>query len=577
MSSISQSEDPESLYGLLYACQRGQRVAIVGSHTDKNELRNGLYVEQNEDKYVTDFFQDEYTDDGRLLILTGSAGDGKSALLARGYNEAGGQIPAERVNMDATEARRKDNDYSDRLSAFFTGIIDEVVEGYGDRSAIAINYGLAVDFFERKDQLKELDPIWTAIQNSQTEPVYHSDNPNITVINLSHRRTYNTDPDSLGKGLVRDLIDRFDPTHDASPFSDAYNHEKSECPAGDQCLLQYNVRQLTNSDIKDQLARLFAGWSIVTGSYLNPRSIIDNIASLLLPIGLHDLPDHETCPVGAAIENGTLEGTADELIWNSIFHTLQTEELTEASRIDPASQTTFKTDQRALRWGTNIGEIKQEIPSLPKISFKNHVDQVRTLLRKEYVTKHNGETIIDQPTFTEFAATLTFFNSERDRKQLQEQAQELIKTVQAALGGWTGRQRNDGLVEFVDANRSATHRYLSDWEEPGFDPEKSEEETKSLAVPGRIKLMAKPPTGMESNIPIPISFDTYRLMTQISEGYTPNATDLNQSHAIRMLHSRLEDFTNKRERVIIENRSGDNAIAIEDADLGITVTSGDEQ
>lgn len=576
MVSTSKSEGPESLYDLLYACQRGQRVAIVGSHTDKNELRNGLYVEQDEDKQVTKFFQEEYTDDGRLLILTGSAGDGKSALLARGYDEAGGQIPPERVNMDATEARRKNNDYSDRLSAFFTEVIDEVVEGEGDRSAIAINYGLAVDFFERQNQLEDFDPIWEAIQNSQTKSVYHSNSPNITVINLSHRRTYNTDPESLGNGLVRDLIDRFDPTHNTSPFTDAYHREKSECPAGNQCLLQYNVRQLTNSDVKDQLARLFAGWSIVTGSYLNPRSIIDNIASLLLPVGLHDLPDHEICPVGAAIENDASKCTADELIWNSIFKTLQTEELTEASRIDPASQTTFKTDQRVLRWGTNTSEIIQKFPSLPEITFESHIDRIQTLLRKEYVTKHDGETIIEEPTFKEFAATLTFFNTEKNQKNLQDQAQELIKTTQAALGGWTGRQRNDGLVEFVDANRSATHRYLSDWEEPGFDPEKSQKETKSLAVPGRIKLMAKPPAGTESNIPVPISFDTYRLMTQITEGYTPNATDLNQSHAIRMLHSRLEDFTNKRERVIIENRSGDDAITIEDADLGITVIPGED-
>lgn len=572
MATAANTDSTETLYDLLYSCQRGQRVAIVGSHTDDDPLRNGLYIEQKEDEDVIEFFQNSDQEDGELLILTGSAGDGKSALLARGYEQADSGIPDQRVNMDATEARRKNDDYSDRLTAFFDQIIDDVTAGSGPRSAIAMNYGLAVDFFERKNTPERFQPIWEEMQASQATLTHRSTSPNITVINLSHRSTYETNPNALGDGLVHALIDRFDPTHDESPLSEAYENERSNCPSGDDCPLQYNIRQLTDSNVKRQLARLFAGWSIATGSYLNPRTIIDNIASLLLPTGLQELPKNDICPVGAAVENDDFICEADDLIWNAVFSTLNCNDEPTASKIDPASHTTFEIDQQALKWRTATEEVDGRLPSLPVVSFDGAVERVRTLLRKQYLTEDEGETILDENTFTEFAAALTFFKEDCP-PELREGAQQMLQTTEDALGGWTGRQRDDGLVEFVDAKRSTDYRYLSDWEEPSFDAGESETQTKSMAVPGRIKLMAHPPAGMKSHIPIPISFEMYNLMTKVSEGYTPNATDLDQSHAIRVLHSRLEDFTNKRQQVTIENRIANNKIRIEDGDLGMRVSS----
>jgi type II secretory pathway predicted ATPase ExeA len=68
----------------------GEAGAIVGGHIDRNDLREALYVETDEDELVTNFFADEYERDGRCLVITGSAGDGKSALLSRAFQEAQG-------------------------------------------------------------------------------------------------------------------------------------------------------------------------------------------------------------------------------------------------------------------------------------------------------------------------------------------------------------------------------------------------------------------------------------------------------------------------------------------------------
>lgn len=563
----------DSLYDLLYSCQRGQRVAIVGSHTDENPLRERLYVEQKEDEIVDGFFSDNYTEDGRLLILTGSAGDGKSALLSKGYDSAPEDFPPERVNMDATEARTRDGDYEDRLTDFLGTIINDLGNGTGHRSAIAINYGLAVDYFERRGAPEEFMPIWESMKRSQRTPIYNPDDPNITVINLSHRRTYETHPEHLGKGLVRELLERFDPTTPESPFNDAFERELEGCPAGNNCILRYNIRQLAQSIVKDRLARLFAGWSIATGSYLNPRTIIDDISSMLLPAEQQELPEHHVCPVGAAIEDGSYEPRGADLLWNGVFRTLGTENNDPASMVDPASQTSFETDQLALGWATNESIMDDKLPGIPDVEFTNSADRVRSLLRKQYLKDGAGETIIEGLAFRNFLSALSFFNLEEPPDELTTPTQRLLQTTKTALSSWTGREREDGYVEFVDGHRSTDYRYLSHWNEPEFDRDESREETTSLAVPGRIKLMANAPEGRGQYVPVPLSFETYRLMTQISRGYTPNATDLDQSHAIKMLHSRLDDFTDKRNHVLIEDRSESRRITITDEDLQIVVSS----
>ena len=379
-------EDIDSLFDLLYYCQEGQRVAIVGSRTDDDPIRNSLYIEQEEDRQVEEFLSAD-AQDGRLLIITGSAGDGKSALLERATRlSPTNSIPDERVNMDATSARAADEDYDPRLRSFFELISDDLKNRSGQRSALAINYGLAVDFFRLRDNDEEFPKIWDALQQSHQEghiTYYH----NIDVLNLSHRRNYDSHPDHLGGGLVRDIIDRFDPEHEDSPFTDAYRAEQDSCPAGEACPLRYNISQLTDETVKDRLAELFAASSIIRGSYLSPRMILDRIAQALLPASIRDVPRDEVCPVGAAVERGELTADVDDLLWNTAFTVLRTMEQ-KASFIDPASRTDFETDQRILEWSVNIDEVTSQLASIELADAKPR-RAIATLLRKQYLTGTN--------------------------------------------------------------------------------------------------------------------------------------------------------------------------------------------
>lgn len=453
------SNTQQNLYGLIRACQRGQHVAVVGSTNDDNQLRNDLYIPQPEDEKVTNFFADDYETDGKLLVLTGSAGDGKSALLSRGYDACVTDLPKKRINMDATAARARTGEYTERLDEFFSTVIPDVRASEGPRSGLAINYGLAVDYFERQAHSTSADAgeVWDTLRESQTAKEVRTDN--VHVINLSHRRTYNSHPDQLGAGLVRQLLDRFDPTTKNSPFTTAYEQEQDHCPAGADCPLLYNVNQLTDENTKDNIARVLAGWSIARGAYLNPRTIIDYISSMVLPTAMHDVEDHSSCPIGAAIAADRVDPTAEMLLWNAVFKQLGTMSAVEESRLDPASHTDLETDQEILSWGGDQtdGAFANCAPSDEFTTER--AAEIRTVLRSRYLTAGEGTTELDEKAFQEFAGALTYFQN--DAEELRSEAQNFVQTTKQALSNWTGRKQDSELVEFVDGERSTDYRFLS--------------------------------------------------------------------------------------------------------------------
>jgi len=95
--------------------QDGEAGAIVGGHIDRNELRQGLYITTDEDSLVNSFFVDDYADDGKLLIITGSAGDGKSARFSRVHFSKHrirgiSSLTEDQIHMDATASTEKNKD-----------------------------------------------------------------------------------------------------------------------------------------------------------------------------------------------------------------------------------------------------------------------------------------------------------------------------------------------------------------------------------------------------------------------------------------------------------------------------------
>jgi hypothetical protein len=583
---MESGESSHSLYSLLRACQRGQRFAVVGSHDDIDEtitpFLNKLYVDDTrEDELLREFFVEEYQDDGKLLIISGSAGDGKSALLSKGYisaQEAGHtSVTESRINMDATAADTKHQQYQERLRDFFDTVLADAKAGEGPRSGLAINYGLAVDFFQREktaEESEEYEMIWEALQASreQTDGIYRTDST--IMLNLSQRELYSTHPDTFGQGLLLKILDRFGVDNEPeSPLYDAYRRESEDCPAGEDCPLHYNVSQFADPEVRRRIAQVVAGWNIVTGSYFNPRGMLDLVASILLPDVEDDLLDREAeCPIGEAVDAGDFTPTADDILWNRVFNVLAEGEEKMASQVDPLSRSSISLDTRVLRWRGKRDELLDELSSPPGSADAEMIQLIRTTLRYQYL--HESEDIdglLETDSFTEYRAALTLLNQDNPprARELGDDVGKLFSKVKDSLRGWSGQQRGSNEIEFVDARRSPAYRFLSRWGDPIVDTELSERETRKQTVPGRISIQLDNPTATdEKPIRIPLTYELYQLMEQINQGYTPSAVDIEQSEAVTQIKSKISDLTRKRNFVKVVNRSNAREFTVEQNEYG---------
>lgn len=579
---MTETQKSNSLYELLKSCQLGESGSIVGSHLDRNQLRKELYVQTDEDEMVEEFFVENFQTDGKLLILTGSAGDGKSALLSRAYKkatEAGNDaLTPACMHMDATASTKKHETYVEELSSFLDSVItDQRLNG--PRKGLAINLGLAIDFFDRQEMATEYPEVWEAIDKVRSRSRFETDD--ILAINLSHRQTYETAPDQLGAGLLQDIVDQFDVSDPESPFHDAYHYEQSNCPAGEDCPLRYNVEQFANDEVRARIVELIAASSILHNSYLNPREILHQVSSLLLPQPLQEYhhPD-ASCPIGKAMNhNAKVNNTG--LLWNALFTQISGDDETENSYLDPAALAGLDTDQLVLNWTADTTSLEAQLGDTPSIDWEKSSNKIKTALRKRYLADGEGEEPLPRWSwFKEFTGALSFLqlrNRQSADDQLRVHTQNLFRTVKKALRGWTGSARNSNQIEFVDGVRSTDYRFLSEWNDPAIDPERSSERTRGESLPGQLWLVLKPQQmqANQNSIPVPLRFGLYLLMKRIIRGYSPNSRDLEQSEGIRLIHSRLSEFTQKDETVSVIDKSGEELLHLERGELGgIEISSG---
>jgi DNA phosphorothioation-dependent restriction protein DptF len=565
----------------------GEAGAIVGGHIDRNELRQDLYVPTSEDETLTDFFIDEYAQDGRLLVITGSAGDGKSALLSRAFRQAqaeGRPLDESDICMDATASDSKHETYDVALKRFLDRAEERRASERGSRSGIAINLGLAIDFFDRQGHAEVFPEIWAGIDQARTEREYTDTEANIKILNLGHRKLYETAPGHLGEGLLENIVEKFAFEDPQSPFHDAFRREQYRCPNPADCPLHFNAAQFAKPGVREQVTRLIAASGIIETAYLNPRSVLDKISSMILPPSLQRVNEASGCPVGAAV--GSSGFSPKVLLWNSVFDTLSSSGEESAGHIDPAAHSSVSLDQELLGWGADRDRLGELLGETPLLETADVATKIRTALRRVYLLDEsvvNGtiQTKLDTNTFHNFIGTLTYLNqSDADESETgvsSSHPTEVLDTVITSLQGWSGSINESDYVEFVDGVKSTDYRFLSKWTQPTPAQDESVQQTTEETTPGQMWIVLEP-EGTDVTVSVPVTFELYQLMGQIRMGYNPNALDMERSEGMRLIQSRLSEFTNKHELVRVVNKLDEELFRVREAGFDdIEIVSGDNQ
>lgn len=249
------------------------------------QLRNHLYVEtQLDTKLLKEIEEDKYD----LVLISGNAGDGKTAFLKQLENKtnmvtkSGKQIV---IDFDATESSSPLETQAQKLTGLLADFSDEAFERGTQLQGvyvIAINTGMIMHFFnnsEKFSQLREVIIGKLKIKTSDSELSPDANPWKVLLIDLNNRSLINTYNPTINKdSQLNSMYDKIvDKLYDPNNFI----WEKcEECTIKDKCFVQFNARSLNNNLVSERLKLLLNFVHFDSEFHVTTRNLL-NILSYL--------------------------------------------------------------------------------------------------------------------------------------------------------------------------------------------------------------------------------------------------------------------------------------------------------
>lgn len=247
----------------------------------------------------------------RLLVLTGSAGSGKSAtlnhLLERELATGAGRIG--RHLADATHSDSPDRGQAERLAAFFEPFADGAGEPEGPCRVIAMNTGMALRFFNDLETMRGAPSLSgleallrgrLGLPQSKGAAVPEPWLVRATlVVNLDLRPT-----SGLPGSLFEEILRRLDPSNPEGVLEGAARC--GTCQVRDWCWPMANASALASASGRSAVNVAAGDVAVARGRHLAPRALWDAAAELALSgLDLHSIDNGDPClAIARAAEAG---------------------------------------------------------------------------------------------------------------------------------------------------------------------------------------------------------------------------------------------------------------------------------
>ena len=546
-------DNPVDYINSLYSQSRhGNRGTRAGSHS--HAFDSLTYTETKLDKELLgDIRQLKY----KLIIITGNAGDGKTAFIHRIENIGENKVTFEsnngssfdisgvkfQTNYDGSQdedEKANDDVLTDFLSPFFG------LDNYNDATegrVIAINEGRLVDFLTTRPELRKL-------QDNIEEYFYKEGHtelmPGLLVINLNLRsvtaRGDNNSPSLLAqqvKKLTRPEL-----------------WTKCEgCPIADRCFIKYNVDTFQDSSAGEEVINRLE-WLIRTIIYKRELHItMRDLRSMIAWMLTRDYSCNEVKQLVEYVQSENIS----EFLWQYYYFNLTAPEIWPAK--ESFNLPSLESSDRLIKMLRETDVAGVALPAFDRDlyytskkpeSYLIFSDRKRSLLkdfneanviipayeikgediRMQVTTRHKS--YIRHQYFEgmfEFKRRLPYrFASEfeeklRNESNLEETMQELAIAISASEG-CTNKQLVDGYLLLSSSNVadpiSKSYRRFS-LDEFELFVNKTDHLTKYIEYESD-SLIFRHKT--DKFIQLTVSLDLFEMLRYIHQGYSPSINDL---------------------------------------------------
>lgn len=471
-----------------------------------------------------------------LVLLCGSAGDGKSHLLSYFKNDLR-LLDNYVVYNDATESSAPSKTAIETLNEALQEFSDENLDLPGDNFILAINLGVLSNFVESSygDSFKQLREyvINSNILTNQLNERGYEENNAFQHVSFSDYHMYNLTVQGIKPEYLEKILKKIFIMDEENPFYNVYNNNCQDCPLSKKCPVKHNFEFLANEKNRNYVANALVEVTIKDKEILTTREILNYVYDIVVAQSFN----YKKMARSSTNEVSFLkEYISDTTLSLTYEYTDKSLLLNQLRKYDPLLERSEQDDEDAISYYVS-SDVSKEITSI--IGQESYS---KVLCQPSAIEKINSDKILKAQLFnvlerlkkiqvgrksddvySSFLSTLYYFNTGTTKKY-----GELYGLVEEAIIQWCGNEDRDHIC-FDDLHEGiALYEHIEF--EPYLDDSTSIQKTDELQrfLPFITVKYENKKTG--EVIPLDIDYSLYEMIYKLAAGYIQTAEDRN-NHA----------------------------------------------
>ena len=503
---------------------------------DFGDFKKYMHISRNvEEELIEILHKIEVSGRKSLVLLCGSAGDGKSHLLSYLKNDLK-LLDNYVVYNDATESSAPSKTAIETLSEALQGFSDKNLDQPGKNFILAINLGVLSNFVESTygeafKQLREY-VINSNILTNQLDEKGYEKNSAFQHVSFSDYHMYNLTMHGINPEYVERILEKIFHMGLENPFYDAYNKCK-ECPLSKKCPVKHNYEFFTNEKNRKYVANTLVEVIIKDKEILTTREILNYIYDIVVAQNFN----HKKIAQSLTNEVSFLKEYISDITPSLMYeYTDKSVLLNQLQKYDPLLVRSEQADEDAISYYVSSDVSEEVISAIGKETYSKVLCQASAIekINSDKVLKAQLFNILERlkkikcdiiqdKAYMSFLNALYYFNTGTTKKY-----GEIYEVVEDAIIQWCGNEEQDNIC-FDDS-----HEGIALYEHIEFEPYldisgnvKKNDELQRFVTFITVKYEYKK-TG--EIISLDIDYSLYELIYKLAAGYIQTAEDRN-NHA----------------------------------------------
>ena len=538
-----------------------------------SELNKYLHVLRTPEEVLRDLLlRIEKVSQKRLVLLCGSAGDGKSHLLSYLRNEAR-LLDDYMVYSDATESDAPNKTAISTLAKRIEAFNDENIDNGGtEKVIIAINLGMLNNFIDSEEGESFTKLRQYVINNnifSVDKALPFDPNSNFYHVDFSDYQLYTLTNSGVRSDYLTQLFRKIFAKTSDNPFYNAYCGN-GNCDLHTRCPIRNNFEFLTNEKIQDFLVQKIIETSIKHKLVITSRDVLNFIYDAVIPHEFDEKAFWKTFNYPSKFLENYIKYTTPMLVFDNKGTSSLLDHMAElkvdngnAEKRDSELLDFYASDEIASSIATKLDDscYKQVIVGcdLPSIDGER---ELKKYLYKfiMYQREMVDDSIEKDSVYASFVKDLYSVYSGKSKE-----LRGLYESVTRSIYSWDGLF-GEKLICLDDSNDKYSiveNLSISPW------LIKTDPEEEVLRFLPTIAIRYRD-SKEENDVTIYLDYALYRLIQSMKDGYRPSSQDCNIHADFVSKIKALIDLGEKRKRVFIVPKGSEekNRYVFEETEFG---------